>query len=102
MRMHWRNSLIRVVVLAFGMAGPGASGAAYAADWHDELARQIAHDEGCDVAFISQVIERDIKGKRLIMAKVHCEDKRSFDAVRVSDDFAFEFKACEVPNAETC
>jgi hypothetical protein len=100
--MRLRHSVIRVVVLAFGMAGPAGGGVGWAADWHDELARQIAHDEGCEVAFVSQVIERDINGKRLIMAKVHCEDKRSFDAMRVSDDFAFEFKACEVPNAETC
>jgi hypothetical protein len=83
------------------MTGPVVGGAVWAADWHDELARQIAHDEGCEVAFLSQVIERDVNGKRLIMAKVHCEDKRSFDVLRVSDDFAFEFKACEVPNAET-
>ena len=77
------------------------SGAA-AADWHEELARQIENDESCKVNFVSHVVEREVDGKRLIMAKVHCEDKRAFDAIRASDDHAFEFKACEVPNAETC
>ncbi len=101
MKIRWRNTLIRAAALTLGVVGP-VGGGVWAADWHDELTRQIAHDEGCEVAFISQVIERDVNGKRLIMAKVHCEDKRSFDAIRVSDDFAFEFKACEVPNAETC
>jgi len=100
--MQWRNTLIRAATLALSVASPVGVDAVWAADWHDELARQIAHDEGCEVAFVSQVIERDVNGKRLIMAKVHCEDKRSFDALRVSDDFAVEFKACEVPNAETC
>ena len=70
--------------------------------WHAELTRQIAMSESCEVAFISQVVEREIEGRRLIMAKVHCEDQRSFDALRTSDDEAFTFKACEVPDAKTC
>ena len=82
-----------------------ASGAAIGAapdTWHEELTQQIAESEGCEVAFISQVVEREVDGRRLIMAKVHCEDKRSFDAYRGGADEAFTFKACEVPDAETC
>ena len=78
-----------------------ASGAAEE-DWHVELARQIAESEGCEVALLSQVVERETGGRRLIMAKVHCEDRRSFDAIRFDDDEAFTFKACEVPDAKTC
>ena len=71
-------------------------------DWHEELTLQIDHDEDCDVNFMSQVVERIVNGQRVIMAKVHCKDKRTFDAYRGSDDEAFQFKACEVPNAESC
>lgn len=76
--------------------------AAVAADWHEELSLQIGEDESCQVAFMSQVVERTVEGRRVIMVKVHCEDKRSFDAIRRGDDEAFKFTACEVPNAETC
>ncbi len=80
----------------------GLASEAAVAEWQDELTQQILHDEACEVSFMSQVVERIVEGRRIIMAKVHCEDKRSFDALRRDDDEAFQFKACEVPNAETC
>ena len=86
----------------FALALTAAPGAAFGADWHKELSLQIGQDESCEVAFMSQVVERTVNGQRVIMAKVHCEDRRSFDAYRGSDDEAFKFTACEVPDAETC
>lgn len=79
-----------------------SGGPARAADWQNELTREILHDLDCKVSFMSQVMERTVNGRHIISAKVHCQDERSFDALRDSHDKAFQFKACEVPNAETC
>ncbi len=79
-----------------------STGPAKAASWQKEMSRQILRDLNCEIAFMSQVKERTVDGRRVIMAKVHCKDKRSFDALRGSDNEAFQFKACEVPNAEAC
>lgn len=98
-----RGLRIGAVAGCFLMAAIRISfGPAQAADWQEDLTRQILHDEACEVSFMSQVVERIVEGRRVIMAKVRCEDKRSFDAMRPGDDEAFQFKACEVPNAETC
>ena len=96
-----RSGFFGLAALGLCLAVAAVMSGVAAADWHDELARQIEHDKSCKVNFISHVVERYENGKRLIMAKVQCEDKRAFDAFRAGDDHAFEFKACEVPNAET-
>ena len=94
--MRWR-SIAFVAAPLFGLAASPALAA-----WQDELTQQVLRDESCKVAFLSQVVERTIDGRRVIMAKVHCEDKRTFDAYRGDDREPFEFKACEKPEAETC
>ncbi len=63
--------------------------------WEEELAEQIAADEGCDVAFLAQVMEREIDGREVVMAKVHCRDGRTFDAERRDLYEPFTFRRCE-------
>jgi hypothetical protein len=70
--------------------------------WQAELAGQILEEHDCEVAFVSQVKESENQGRRILAAKVHCLDKRSFDALR-SDDFEpFQFNECESPEAKSC
>ena len=56
-----------------------------AGDWEAELSDQAMDEVQCKVAFFSQVAERELDGNRVIIAKVHCEDKRTFDAYRGND-----------------
>lgn len=72
------------------------------ADWPDDLTAEIQDLHNCEVAFLSQVIEREVKGEQLVMAKVHCTDGRAFDAVRVSEYDLFEFKECTVSEKQSC
>lgn len=64
-------------------------------DWQAELADEILVMEDCDVGFLSQVIERTIDGRELVIAKVHCTDGRTFDASRDDSSGAFDFAICE-------
>ena len=100
--MQRRGFSGRIVRGCLALAIAAVPLAAAAEDWHEQLSRQVSRDEACVVTFMSQVVERTVNGKHIIMAKVHCEDKRSFDAYRGSDDEPFRLTACEVPNAETC
>ena len=62
--------------------------------WEAQLSEEIRLVENCDVAFIGQVVEREVDGRKVVMAKVTCMDKRTFDAFR-DDEFApFAFKEC--------
>ncbi|MDX6749719.1 hypothetical protein SH611_07880 [Geminicoccaceae bacterium 1502E] len=65
-----------------------------AADWPEELAAEILMVEDCVVAFLSNVEEREADGRRTVMAKVHCEDQRVFDAWREDPLLAFRFNEC--------
>ena len=80
----------------------GLAGSPALAAWQKELSQQILSEQACEVSFLSQVIERTVEGRRVIMAKVHCDDRRTFDAYRGDDREPFEIKACEKPEAETC
>ena len=88
--------LLLVLLLAFALTRSAA------AQWQDELTRQIARDEGCEVSFLSHVIEREIDGRQIVMVKVHCTDERDFDALRDDKFKPFQFTACEQRNVETC
>ncbi|MDF1586698.1 hypothetical protein [Marinimicrococcus flavescens] len=72
-----------------------------AADWPEELAAEILMVEDCVVAFLSNVEEREIDGRQTVMAKVHCEDQRVFDAWREDPLLAFQFNDC-TEAVETC
>lgn len=71
------------------------------ASWHDDLAVDIEEEHNCEVAFLTQIVERVIDGKKFILAKVHCRDGRAFDAKRTDQYDIFEFKECE-PQPTTC
>jgi hypothetical protein len=94
--MRWGSTAFAAAALSCLSAMPAL------AAWEDELTEQVLYDESCKVAFLSQVVERTIDGRRTIMAKVHCEDKRAFDAYRGDDREPFQFKACEKPEAKSC
>jgi hypothetical protein len=72
------------------------------AQWQAELADQILEEHECEVAFVSQVKESEKQGQRILAAKVHCLDKRSFDALRKDDFEPFEFDECEPPETKSC
>ena len=72
------------------------------ADWQQDLAADIDFEHSCEVAFLSHVVEREVEGKLMVMAKVHCTDQRTFDAVRTGRLEPFEFKECTVREKQSC
>ena len=93
--MRWILSGPLVLGLTLG-AAQAQSG------WELDLSLQIEEDLGCKVAFLSHVVDRTVEGQHIVMAKVHCQDKRSFDAYRDDDFDLFDFRPCEQPEAKTC
>ncbi len=75
---------------------------AASSEWAEELTFQIKDEVGCEVSLISQVVERTVGGKRIVMAKVHCEDKRTFDAFRDEEFADFKFNECDPPEQRAC
>ena len=89
--------LIVVLALAVTLPRPAA-----AQTWQRELAEQIAEERDCEVSFLSHVVERDLDGRLVVMAKVHCVDKRTFDALRLDEFDLFRITLCEDPNVASC
>ena len=73
-----------------------------AADWREDLVVEIRSEHDCEVAYISHVVERNVDGRHVIMAKVHCLDQRSFDATRFDDREFFRFNECTRAKTEAC
>ena len=71
-------------------------------EWAPALTAQILDQHQCVVAFLSQVVEREVDSIEIIIAKAHCEDGRAFDIYREGILRAFEITECEVPDQETC
>jgi hypothetical protein len=67
--------------------------------WQTDLANEILIMEDCEVSFLTQVIERVIDGRSVVIAKVHCTDGRTFDALREDSFAAFDFSICEPEDA---
>ncbi len=94
--------------LALGLAaGVGAAAmlappAAAADEWQKKLSEQMLSEYNCEVSFLSQVAEREVNGDLVVLAKVHCVDKRSFDAYRDSSFKPFEIHPCENPDNRVC
>lgn len=84
---HRHEALLLAALLL--TAGPAR------AAWQDDLAVEIRAAEACTVAYLSQVVERMVDGRQVVLAKAHCEDGRVFDATRTSATAPFEFKACQ-------
>jgi hypothetical protein len=94
--MPARRTLLSLAVLPF-LAAPAA-----AEGWQDELSRQLDHEEKCTVAFLSQVVERFVDGREVVIAKAHCEDKRAFDAYRDNPRKPFRVTECGVVEKIAC
>jgi hypothetical protein len=87
---------VTLAVAAFAVGGLLAASAGHAQiDWQTELADEILIMEDCEVSFLTQVIERTIDGREVILAKVHCADGRTYDASRDDSFAAFSFSICE-------
>lgn len=70
--------------------------------WKDDIVAEIQEAHGCEASFFSHVLEREIKGKAVVMVKVHCEDKRAFDAIRQGEDEMFTFTKCRAHDERVC
>ncbi len=92
---------IRALLIVTFLSVSLAAGPAFA-EWQEDLAYQIEFETGCLVAFLSEVVEREVEGRQVILAKVHCEDRRTFDAVREDALEPFKFHQCEAPDVKTC
>jgi len=97
LRLNRRKAAL-VLFLASSLAASPAS----AQEWQPELTDQMLRDHDCEVAFLSQVAERNVNGDLIVLAKVHCVDKRTFDAYRNSAFGPFEIHPCENPNNRVC
>ena len=95
---------VRIIAVVFGAVLFAAPFGAQAAEdeWGPLLTDQMAVEYGCEVAFFSQVAERDVDGNVVVLAKVHCQDKRTFDAYRPGSFEVFEIHPCENPNNRVC
>jgi hypothetical protein len=71
------------------------------ADWQDDLAAQLRWDHDCMVDFYSGVIERLIEGQMVVIAKAHCADGRTFDAIQRDELEDFEITEC-TPTEQAC
>lgn len=93
-----------VAALALCLAVPLAVQPAQAQEegWQSELTDQMLREYDCEVAFLSQVAERSVNGELVVLAKVHCIDKRTFDAYRDSAFVPFEIHPCEDPENRVC
>ena len=74
----------------------------WAQEWQEELTEQVLREYDCEVAFLSQVAERTVNGELVVLAKVHCVDKRTFDAYRDKAFQPFEIRPCENPDNRVC
>lgn len=84
-------------VLAAGLAGPAA-----AADWEQQLTRQMLADHGCEVDFFVMVEESWREGRKVIRTRVQCLDRRLFDASRIGDTGTFEVERCGGDDQRSC
>lgn len=91
----------RVPACLFPAAALLALAAPALADWKEDLAAQLRWDHDCLVQYYSGVIERMIEGQLVVIAKAHCEDGRTFDAVQRNELEDFEITEC-TPTEQAC
>ncbi len=91
-------------VLAISVLTMGAAPTSQAEEngWQRVLSADIEFEHGCEVAYLSQVVEREVEGDLMVTAKVHCVDQRTFDAIRMRSADAFEFKECTLREKQSC
>ena len=93
---------VGALLLGLSLAAAPVSVSAQAQDWQKQLTAQMQKDYDCEVAFYSHVAERTVNGDVVILAKVHCVDKRTFDAYRANSFTPFEIHPCENPDNRVC
>lgn len=81
-------ALATALVLAAGQA-------AAQADWRAHLEWQMADQHECEVAFLTGVLEQEVKGEPVVFARVHCADGRRFDVSRTGAFTDFKVAACK-------
>lgn len=86
----------------FAVSFYGAPVLAQDPEWGPLLTDQMMVEYDCEVAFFSQVAEREVNGEVIVIAKVHCTDQRSFDAYRPGSFSLFEIHPCENPENRVC
>lgn len=91
--------LAPLLVIVLGVATPCL---AEENGWQRILSADIEFEHGCEVAYMSQVVEREVEGDLMVIAKVHCVDQRTFDAIRMRSADAFEFKECTLREKQSC
>ncbi len=97
------RAALAFAVLGLAIVLPGRQGVGQNVPaWQSEIVRDIMAAKKCEVDFLSHVIERRIEGLQVVMAKVHCQDQRAFDAIRRGEKAAFEYRECEKRDEATC
>jgi hypothetical protein len=71
------------------------------ANWQDDLTAQLRWEHDCTVSFYSGVIERQVKGQLVVIAKAHCDDGRVFDAIQENELEDFKLNEC-TPTEQAC
>ena len=79
----------------------GASSAEHPS-WEGQITVEALDAVNCEVSFISHIVEREMQTGTMVMAKVHCVDNRSFDALRENDAMPFTFKECTPRDTKSC
>jgi hypothetical protein len=71
------------------------------AAWQEDLAAQLRWDHQCLVQYYSGVIERLVGDQLVVIAKAHCEDGRTFDALQENELEDFKITEC-TPREQAC
>ena len=85
MALRLAKCLTSCLLVMAVLAAPALAG------WEDDLVEQIEHEHDCKVAILSRVMERTVEGRKVVRARVHCSDNRSFDAFRPDEFDPFQF-----------
>lgn len=91
---------MRLPILVATLAVVAAPAALAEAEWQLTLRKQMADEFGCKTDYLSHIVERQIGQRFLVSAKVHCEDKRTFDANW--DEAKRRFTVRQCGNVESC
>jgi len=92
--MRTSTGAVLAILAALCLAAPAVAG------WEEELTRQMMEDENCEVAFITNVVERqEPDGRTSVMAHVQCFDKRAFDVARDGELRRFKIERCKEERA---
>ena len=91
---------MRLPVLIGALAILAMPAVAEDAEWHLTLTKQMESEYRCKTEYLSHITERRIGERYLLSAKVHCEDKRTFDANW--DEQAQKFQVRRCGDVEAC